>query len=215
LELWVTEFKKTELSDVDGYVALSHCWGLPTDAEKEQFCTTRKNYDHRLEGFSIDDLPKTFTDAVQVTRELGKQHLWIDALCIIQAIEGEDDVDWKNEAGNMEQVFGSAYCTIAASSATTWTMGFFEWDSTSRYVQDFLDALENWNPTSRFIQVTSDNGGNTAGYAIDIDATPLNQRAWVVQEKVLSRRIISFTECHTYWECGDHMRCGDLTKRNL
>jgi len=69
--------------------------------------------------------------------------VWIDALCIIQAIEGVDDSDWRIEASHMEQVFGSAYCTIAASSAEDWTKGFLEWKSTRRSVQDVLDALKD------------------------------------------------------------------------
>jgi hypothetical protein len=121
LVLWETETKQAQLSDVDGYGALSYCWGRTIKTEKEQFCTTRENYRCQLKGFRMDDLPNTFKDAVQVTRALGKQHFWIDALCIIQAIEGADASDWEIEATRMEQVFGSAYRSIAASSAEGWT----------------------------------------------------------------------------------------------
>lgn len=147
----------------------------------------------------MNDLPNTFKDAVQVTRALGKQYLWIDALCIIQAIEGADDSDWKAEAGCMEQVFGSAYCTIAASSAQDWTKGFLEWESTPRFVQD---AHGVWAYVRE----------NTADYTKDVDAARLNQRAWVLQERVLSRRIIHFTKSRTYWECGHAVRCENFTK---
>ena len=228
LELWETGSKKVQLSDVDGYVALSHCWGLLTKMEKEQFCTTRENYSRRLKGFSMDDLPKTFKDAVQVTRALGKQHLWIDALCIIQAIEGEDDSDWKIEARCMEQVFGSAYCTIAASSAEDWTKGFLEWKSTPHSVQDALNAFKRWESTPRFVQYAlgrwkparfiQDALGrwkSTASYTKDVNAALLNQRAWVLQERVLSCRTIHFTKSHTYWECGVYVRCGNFTKLKM
>jgi hypothetical protein len=228
LQLWETESRKAQLSGVDGYFALSHRWGFPTKTEKEQFCTTRENYRRRLEGFSIDDLPKTFKDAVQVTRALGKRYLWIDALCIIQAIEGADGSDWEIEASRMEQVFGYAYCTIAASSAEDWTKGFLEWNSTPRSVQDVLDALKRWKSTprfaqyalgrwkpARFIQDALGSWKNTAGFTKDVDAARLNQRAWVLQERVLSRRTIHFTESHTYWECGVHVRCGNFTKLKM
>ena len=172
----------------------------------------------------MDDLPKTFKHAVQVTRALGKQCLWIDALCIIQAIEGADDSDWEIEAGRMEQVFGSAYCTIAASSAKDWTNGFLEWNSTRRSV---LDALKKWESTprfvryalrwepARFIEEALERWEYTADYTKYIDAARLNQRAWVLQERVLSRRTIHFTESNMYWECGKAVRCGNFRKLEM
>ena len=194
--------KKDQLSDVDGYIALSYCWGSPKEIEKKLVCTTKDNYKLRLEGFSTDDLPKTFKDAVQVTRALGKKYLWIDALCIIQANKGADSKDWDTEASLMEQVFGSAYCTIAASSAEDWTKGFLEWKSTPRSVQDNLDTLERWEDVRE----------NTADYTKDLDAACLNQRAWVLQERVLSHRTIHFIESHTYWECGGIVYCENFTE---
>ena len=104
--------------------------------KKQRFCTTTENYQRRLQGFSEDELPRTFRDAVQVTRALGKQLLWIGALCIIQAIGDEDEDDWRKEAGRMERVFMSACLTIAASSAQNWKVGFLDLeDRAARFVQ--------------------------------------------------------------------------------
>ncbi|KAH7176030.1 heterokaryon incompatibility protein-domain-containing protein [Dactylonectria macrodidyma] len=114
------------------YVVLSHCWGAPTNEEKERFCTTRETHQQRLQGFSCDDLPQTFQDAVRTTRELGKQYLWIDSVCIIQG----DDGDWQKEAGEMENVFASAFCTIAASSAGGWGDGFLKRGLDSQYIRE-------------------------------------------------------------------------------
>ncbi|VUC31483.1 unnamed protein product, partial [Clonostachys rosea] len=170
------------------YLVLSHCWGNPTEDERGRFCTNRQNYRSRLNGFRLDDLPKTFRDAVEVTRELGKQYLWIDALCILQGADGE----WESEAGNMERVFANAYCTIAADSAGGWKDGFLTpglWD------QLVLGSVEC-----------------DCDYKSGVDESQLMKRAWVVQERVLSRRIIHFTEsdanvAHTFWECGSGVRC--------
>ncbi|KAK4220685.1 hypothetical protein QBC38DRAFT_345761, partial [Podospora fimiseda] len=74
----------------EDYLVLSHCWGNSTSDDKSKFCTTLENHDHRLGGFSSDALPNTFQNAIEVTRALGKQYLWIDALCIIQG----DGGDW-------------------------------------------------------------------------------------------------------------------------
>jgi hypothetical protein len=58
----VLKWKKSSTYNTNrrGYVALSHCWGKPTDKEETQYCTTTENFDARLKGFSIDNLPKTF-----------------------------------------------------------------------------------------------------------------------------------------------------------
>jgi Heterokaryon incompatibility protein (HET) len=48
------------------YVALSHCWG-----DGKPLSTTSYTKAARCEEIKFDDLPKTFQDAVVVTRELG------------------------------------------------------------------------------------------------------------------------------------------------
>lgn len=102
--------------------------GQPSDEELRTFCTTPENYHDRLEGFSVNDLPKTFQDAVRVTRTLGKKYLWIDAICIIQGPGG----DWKTEARKMEDVFACAFVTIAATSARGWQEGFLTPEMTGK-----------------------------------------------------------------------------------
>ncbi|KAI3570894.1 heterokaryon incompatibility protein-domain-containing protein [Fusarium oxysporum f. sp. albedinis] len=177
----------------EDYIVLSHCWGRPTEEEKKRFCTTRENYQHRLQRFSYDELPRTFQDAVRVTRLLGKQYLWIDAICIIQGPDG----DWNSEARTMEDIFASAYCTIAASSARSWGDGFLKpnLDSYGIGMQGILST-----PTC------------ACDFDKDVDEGALVKRAWVLQERVLSRRIIHFAATHTYWECGEGVRCEQFTK---
>lgn len=81
---------------------------------------------------SLSELPKTFQDAVKVTRELGVLYLWIDSLCIIQYGDGGED--WKRESGRMENVFSYAYCTIAATATVDANSGFLERDTRPGYV---------------------------------------------------------------------------------
>jgi hypothetical protein len=177
----------------EDYLVLSHCWGRPTEEEKKRFCTTIENYQGRLQGFSYDELPKTFQDAVQVTRLLGKQYLWIDALCIIQGPDG----DWNSEARSMEDVFASAYCTIAASSARGWGDGFLK---------------PNLDSPGIGMRGSPSTPPCTCDFNNDVDEGALMKRAWVLQERVLSRRILHFVGTHTYWECGNGVRCEQFTK---
>ena len=56
------------------YIALSHCWGGQVDT-----VTTRSNLNERKSGILMSSLPRTFFDAVQLTRRLGVRYLWIDS----------------------------------------------------------------------------------------------------------------------------------------
>jgi hypothetical protein len=111
--------KKDEQGD---YVALSHCWGEFTDTQRAVFCTFKENINDRVRRIETSKLPKTFRDAVRVTRELGQRYLWIDSLCIIQ----NDPEDWRREANTMEMVYSKAYFTIAATSAHNSIQGFLD-----------------------------------------------------------------------------------------
>ncbi|KAF2189976.1 HET-domain-containing protein [Zopfia rhizophila CBS 207.26] len=188
------------------YIALSHCWGKLTKERKREFCTTNDNIKTRLNGFSFLILPKTFRDAVRVTRELGIQYLWIDSLCIIQW----NQKDWKHEATRMEGVFASAYCTIAATSAVDSEAGFLK-----RNVSN--ECILAQAASGRQFYICADTDGSNNHVDIDdfndhVEKAPLNTRAWVMQERVLSRRTIHFSDKQMYWECGEGVYCENLTR---
>ncbi|KAH7408032.1 heterokaryon incompatibility protein-domain-containing protein [Cadophora sp. MPI-SDFR-AT-0126] len=174
-------------------------WGNLSDEEKKRFCTSQDNIKHRLEEFSLSDLPKTFQDAVKVTRQLRIPYLWIDSLCIIQS--GDNNEDWQRESRRMETVFSAAYCTVAATSAADWTTGFLERTVTTEsiYVQ---------SAAGKQLYVSTD----IDDFDGDVGGAELNRRAWVMQESVLSRRTIHFSAKQTYFECGEGVYCENLTK---
>ncbi|KAH6949464.1 hypothetical protein DER45DRAFT_620035 [Fusarium avenaceum] len=176
------------------YIALSHCWGKLS--REERFCTYSENIENLKQSISFDKLPPTFRDAVTVTRRLDIHYLWIDSLCIIQ----EDPEDWKAESGKMEDVFNSAYCTIAASSSKSSMDGF-------------LGPREE----RAVIGIQTPKGPLYLAEAIDdfqkhVEQGVLNTRGWVFQERALSRRTIHFTSTQVYWECGQGIHCETLAQ---
>jgi len=174
------------------YIALSHPWG----PGPEYFCTDRKNINEYEVNISFEKLPKTFRNAVTATRKLGLQYLWIDSLCIIQG----DDGDFAQEALRMEDVYSSAYCTLAASSAKNPNDGFL----VPRKDNKFLTFHMNGFPVyvSRFMD----------DFEKHVLQGPLSKRGWVMQERALARRTIFFTDRQTYFECGEGVRCETLAK---
>ncbi len=89
------------------YVTLSHCWGghCKTTLTRSSLATFQA-------GISISTLPKTFQDAVLLTRNLGIRYLWIDALCITQ----DSNQEWSHEASLMGDIYANSSFTISATN---------------------------------------------------------------------------------------------------
>jgi hypothetical protein len=104
------------------YLTLSYCWGDSNNKSK----TTRANVEQRRESIQIAALSETIRDAISVTRHLGVQYLWVDAICIIQPDTENNDGfldDWKIEAPKMASYYSNALCCISALSATNSSLG--------------------------------------------------------------------------------------------
>lgn len=171
------------------YIALSHRWG-----GIDTFCTTAHNINERLIDIPYSQLPKTFQHAVITTWNLRVEYLWIDSLCIRQG----DNSDWLQESAQMENVFAYAHCTLAATSAKDCNQGFLD-----RSAESFVKLTDsNSNPAlSVYIKETE------IDFDKDVAQGPLNKRAWVFQERVLSHRTIHFTAEQTYFESNSNVWC--------
>lgn len=198
----MTNFKHQEPVQ---YAALSHRWGSP--ATVDFAATTCDNLHVFQDANGIEDgaLPKTFQDAITVTRKLKIPYLWIDSLCILQKTGKGDDrehkEDWERESLLMEKVFSSAYLTIAASCAEHRFDGFLK----KRQQRDFVTMTASDGAHFHVCQVIDD-------FDNDVEQGELNKRGWVLQERALSCRTIHFTETQTYWECGKGIKCETFTK---
>ncbi|KAK3360651.1 heterokaryon incompatibility protein-domain-containing protein [Lasiosphaeria hispida] len=164
------------------YLALSHCWGTDNTL---RCTTTRTSEAERRNHIPWDRLPKTYQDAILVTRKLGFRYIWIDSLCIIQ----DDLADWQQESSRMASVFKGASLTLAATGAKDGAGGLF------------LDSLK---PPIQVAYREGDPPALIRCPAADtkrIHRSPLSLRAWTLQELVLSRRAVHFAHDQLYWQC--------------
>jgi hypothetical protein len=171
------------------YVALSHCWGTCRD-----FLTTRDNVEDHRSGFAIGDLPRTFRDAVMATRALDIPFLWIDSICILQG----DKEDWEMEGSKMAEIYSDATITICAANATDDAEGFLR--TRKRPVTAIINIVcpsllgkDGGKRSSRFYVHSEHDSRARKDY--------LGVRAWCLQERYLSPRIVSFGQDAIGWEC--------------
>jgi hypothetical protein len=178
LRLYVTMGEKRP------YTAVAHVYG-DISGYYDTLTTTKRNLAEKTRGIDFQQLPKTLQDAITVTRELGIQYLWTDSLCMIR-----DDInDQMSVVASFEQVFASAYCTIAPFSRLGDELGFLR----PRGGRP-LDSTFGRGRSLEAFRMEAD-------YVKDVEQGPLSSRAWVFQELALSRRVIHFTANQTYWEC--------------
>ena len=166
------------------YIALSYCWG-----EGQSVKATRRTIDELTLNINYRDLPRTLQDAITVTSELGCRFLWVDVLCIIQ----DDEVHTAKEIALMPRIYESAYATIIAARSRSCDQGFLhDIIAPSPLSHVFRFPLRDHNSTSGSI-LCFDQGKN--------HHDPIENRAWPLQEFLLSRRIIRFGAYQVTWLC--------------
>ncbi|KAK5214989.1 hypothetical protein LTR72_011922 [Exophiala xenobiotica] len=176
------------------YLTLSYCWGPGEHPER----TTSANHDERLLQIEPASLPRTFLDANVLARELSVRYLWIDALCIIQAT-GKDSGDWETQIPLMDQIYTNSFCTIAASGAEHNNGGLYmrrkaaRWPMTSYTLRPNPHAHSSREP---FVLEPKLPFWNVA-----VENSPLSKRGWVLQERMLSSRVLFWTQDALFWEC--------------
>jgi hypothetical protein len=174
-----------KLTKAQCYTTLSHCWGISMP-----FCLLTCNIETVQKNIPYSSLSKTFQDAIEVTRRLHINYIWIDSLCIIQ----DSKQDWMQQSAKMALVYANAYCNIAAAHAAEGSSGCF-----SNRNPDFVRPLEltigcDSNPGScDAVQSTYQQNF--------VSRSPLGLRAWVFQERSMARRNVFFGGTEVFFQC--------------
>jgi Heterokaryon incompatibility protein (HET) len=193
------KLKETE-EEYDNYLCLSHCWGEPAK--------TLKTFQNNLLDFKLEipwsSLPKTFQDAIIITRSLHQRYLWIDSLCIVQ----DDKDDWRRESVQMSEIYRNSHLTLAATSSKDSEGGLF-------YAKQEVQRISVTHPDQGPVEVCYQERflhWGEARHSIVMDEVkrenfPLLLRGWCYQEQMLSPRILHFCKHEMVWQCEKETIC--------
>lgn len=182
------------------YTTLSHCWGSDFSQVTKLMTSNLGTLQQKIQ---VDGLLQTFKDAIHITKRLGLRFLWIDSLCIIQ----DDDEDWAREAAKMSMVYTNTYLNISATSARNDHQGCYR--SRDPLKVAGLSVARNLPDSDRASWFKIVDPGI---WTENVDQAPLNQRGWVLQERLLSPRVLHFSTDQVLWECRESYACETFPK---
>ncbi|KAL5382889.1 hypothetical protein PMIN02_009787 [Paraphaeosphaeria minitans] len=194
------------------YFALSYRWGIG----RGMLQTTSKTLNAYKKNIAWDTLPRAFQEVILFTKSLGVRFLWIDSLCVVQ----DDPSDKIRASLELKDVYGNASLTIASTSAAEPTKGLFAPQMQTFKVQanDSKGSLSKVyvreQPSHYSFKKASDVGSPMNNWELLSDAskeanarTPLLLRAWAYAERLLSPRVLHFTDSEMLLECREAFQC--------
>lgn len=180
-----------DVADPPDYMTLSYRW-----AQNPAVVLRSSTIEDFRRGSPIDGLPKTFREAITVARRFSVRYLWIDSLCIVQ----DSSEDWARESLQMHEIYTNSCCTIAASASNNPDEGLFR----SRVAKDVFVGYVKMNfadGSPKKIEIWDQF------YMNRLTQGPLTNRGWVFQERVLSPRVLHFSQSQVIWECFEMNKC--------
>jgi hypothetical protein len=198
------------------YVTLSHCWGTnPTTGHQ----LIKANLSKYQAGVDLSDLPPTFREAIVFAARLPNVgFIWIDSLCIIQ----DDEVDWLKQSATMEKVYSNTFLNISATDSGNTKGGLFRERDPELLREDEdtlnvagLPGIDTTGPGERDSHIDHMNSSMRAAlphlrrctildvsfWTRRVDRAPVNRRGWVLQERLMSPRVLHFCKDQVAWEC--------------
>ena len=148
-------------------------------------------------------MPQLYRDAVILTRKLDIQYLWIDAPCIIR----DSKAHWTKESARMSDIFANSLLIIASQSThdvhegfgrkpiadvPSWTTGILSNHSDTPLPLSSRRSLPFSHDPRLYPKTKHDH---------DFGVHILDQRAWTLQEALLSSRYLRTNSEQMVWTC--------------
>ncbi|KAK4198860.1 heterokaryon incompatibility protein-domain-containing protein [Triangularia verruculosa] len=186
------------------YLCLGHCW-----VGTGRACmTTTRTLESNRQGIAWDNLPATFRHAIDVTRRLGFEYLWIDSICIIQ----DSESDWRHQSAEMINIYENSYLTLCATASVDDDGGFYGEIQPERQPHEIIVTGPDGKDYQLLVRKNLADRHLPLPWGVDHDDNrkkyfPLLTRAWVFQERLLSKRLLHFTKEELLWECSGLLAC--------
>ena len=163
------------------YFALSYVWGTSKDislpnVSREAGATGSLSLPHDLSG--------AIEDANQVTKQFGLRYIWIDKYCIDQT----STKDKHDQIRQMDMIYQGSEVTIVAAAGDDENTGLPGAGSTARKIQPYF-SFGDINVIS-----TMPHPHHV------IKGSRWMTRGWILQESILARRRLVFTDDQVYFE---------------
>jgi hypothetical protein len=178
------------------YIALSYQWGGISMLK-----TSKANFEalSSKNGIREDELPRTVRDAIHLCKNTGWKYLWVDAICIIQ----DDEEDKQYQVSNMHSIYRHADLTIVAAGGSDANAGL-NGVTTLRKVHQCLEKVQGLR------MVMAQPVFNLA-----VEKSRWNTRAWTFQERLLSTRILVFTDGQMFFRCQSGLYSEDTKMEDI
>ncbi|KAK1759580.1 heterokaryon incompatibility protein-domain-containing protein [Echria macrotheca] len=164
------------------YVAISYVWGAVSQLQ----LSTSNHAELSQPGALLShqsSIPRTVWQAIELTKALGFDYLWVDSLCIVQ-----DDADKKHAAiAQMGAVYNAATLTLVVLNESA--------------DQDIpLSTTPVSEPSEKEAERMIMAGARQSRVSKHFS------RGWTYQERILSRRKLYLTPTGTFWACRSIIR---------
>jgi hypothetical protein len=175
------------------YFALSYVWGVQEMLEATGLKpVTLQSADLALDANGVQlpaALPRTIADALDLTSELGYNYLWVDALCIIQ---DQDQKAKHLHLSRMDAVYSAATLTIVAGSGRHADVGLPGVYGNVRISGQYVETVKGRKLAAMLPSYSDVENSRSLVW---------NSRGWTLQEKLLSKRVLLFTDSQVYYKC--------------
>lgn len=200
---------KNDIPKDPEYAVLSHCWG------KEPFLTLTglNRSEWLLGGIPELCLPENLRNALMFCRWLQIPYMWIDSLCIVQSHEGlfthfdlhkppqeVKGLDWGAHVDMMGDIYMRSAVCIATAAATKASEPSFR-DREPNLIKPVAVSLRRVGHGSSTTESEPHLliGMNHALHGHRHAA--IASRGWVLQERLLSPRVLTLGHNQVFWEC--------------
>lgn len=190
--LWARLVESSQLdpsSSTTDYVALSYVWG------SEELTLSEDNMEALQREIPRDILPRAISKAISAADRIGYQYIWVDSLCVLQ----DSEKDKERECLAAANVYRNAALTIVLDQLR---------DTPQDHIKKEPNCSGGPKPEAYMIASALGSASDKLAARAILPAidflTPgfaWDTRAWSLQERLLSRRLLHLGAEQMYWEC--------------